>query len=107
MYKMQVRIEAVQIAEAFNIKKFRSEFQTEAYSGTTSEIFYALNDNQYLYIFDYGVAGKFKGFLFGFCGYFGIAKAVVNFNQPINNRLIGNRKLLALFQLFNLLGDNI
>jgi uncharacterized Rmd1/YagE family protein len=52
---MQVRIEAVQIAEAFNIKKFRSEFQTEAYTGTTSEIFYALNDNQYLYIFDYGV----------------------------------------------------
>lgn len=53
---MEITIEAVQIAEAFNIKKFRAEFGTEAFSGTTSEVFYTLSDdNRYLYIFDYGV----------------------------------------------------
>ena len=53
---MEIRIEAVQIAEAFNIKKFRGEFQTEAFSGSTSEVFYALKDtNRFLYVFDYGV----------------------------------------------------
>lgn len=53
---MKIRIEAVQIAESFNIKKFRTEFRTEAFSGSTSEVFYALTENnRYLYIFDYGV----------------------------------------------------
>ncbi|WP_310555534.1 RMD1 family protein [Flavobacterium sp.] len=52
---MQIRIEANQIAESFNIKKFRTEFQAEAHSGSTSEVFYALENNKYLYLFDYGV----------------------------------------------------
>jgi uncharacterized Rmd1/YagE family protein len=53
---MEIIIEAIQIAEAFNIKKFRAEFGVEAFSGSTSEVFYALNDsNRYLYVFDYGV----------------------------------------------------
>lgn len=53
---MEIIIEAIQIAEAFNIKKFRAEFDNEAFSGSTSEVFYALNDsNRYLYVFDYGV----------------------------------------------------
>ena len=53
---MEIRIEAVQIAEFFNIRKFRSEFQAEVHSGSTSEVFYALEESKrYLYIFDYGV----------------------------------------------------
>lgn len=53
---MEIRIEAVQIAESFNIKKFRAEFHVEAFSGSTSEVFYALTEaNRYLYVFDYGV----------------------------------------------------
>jgi len=53
---MEIRIEAIQIAELFNIKKFRAEFRAEAFSGSTSEVFYALTENnRYLYIFDYGV----------------------------------------------------
>lgn len=53
---MEIQIEAVQIAESFNIKKFRTEFRTEAFSGSTSEVFYALTENnRYLYVFDYGV----------------------------------------------------
>lgn len=53
---MEIRIEAVQIAESFNIKKFRGDFRAEVHSGSTSELFYALTDsNRYLYIFDYGV----------------------------------------------------
>ena len=53
---MKISIEAVQIAESFNIKKFRAEFRAEAFSGSTSEVFYDLVDtNRYLYIFDYGV----------------------------------------------------
>ncbi|MFV5686699.1 RMD1 family protein [Flavobacterium sp. GB2R13] len=53
---MEIKIEAVQIAESFNMKKFRADFRAEAHSGSTSEVFYALKENQrYLYIFDYGV----------------------------------------------------
>lgn len=53
---MKIRIEAIQVAESFNIKKFRTEFRTEAFSGSTAEVFYALTEhNRYLYIFDYGV----------------------------------------------------
>ncbi len=53
---MEILIEAVQIAELFNIKKFRAEFRAEAFSGSTSEVFYALTEkNRYLYVFDYGV----------------------------------------------------
>ncbi len=51
-----MNIEAYQISESFNIKKFRTEFKVEAFSGSTSEIFYAFSDlNRYFYIFDYGV----------------------------------------------------
>ena len=53
---MEILIEAVQIAELFNIKKFRAEFRDEAFSGSTSEVFYAMTEaNRYLYVFDYGV----------------------------------------------------
>lgn len=53
---MKIKIEAIQLAESFNIKKFRTDFQSEDYSGSSSELFYTLNEiNRYLYIFDYGV----------------------------------------------------
>ncbi|QBN17603.1 RMD1 family protein [Flavobacterium nackdongense] len=53
---MEIQLEALQIAELFNIKKFRSEFRAEAFSGSTSEVFYALTEtNRFLYVFDYGV----------------------------------------------------
>lgn len=53
---MKIRIEAIQVAESFNIKKFRTEFHAVAFSGSTAEVFYALTEhNRYLYIFDYGV----------------------------------------------------
>ena len=53
---MEIQIEALQIAEFFNIKKFRSDFQFEAFSGSTSELFFAFKEpNRYLYVFDYGV----------------------------------------------------
>jgi len=53
---MEILIEAVQIAESFNIKKFRAEFLAEDFSGSISEVFYTLeHPNRYLYVFDYGV----------------------------------------------------
>ena len=53
---MQVKIEAFQVAESFNIKKLRAEFSATLHSGTASELFYFFEDrNHYLYIFDYGV----------------------------------------------------
>ncbi|WP_309640989.1 RMD1 family protein [Flavobacterium sp.] len=53
---MPIKIEALQIAESFNIKKFREDFHTEEYFGTQSEVFYVFAEtNQYLYVFDYGV----------------------------------------------------
>lgn len=53
---MDIKIEAIQLAESFNIKKFRTDFQTEAHSGSTTELFYSFPDNnRFLYLFDYGV----------------------------------------------------
>lgn len=53
---MPIKIEALQIAESFNIKRFREDFKVEEHFGTQSEIFYVFPDtNKYLYIFDYGV----------------------------------------------------
>src|SRR3970040_994523 len=53
---MEIRIEAVQIAESFNIKKFRGDFRAEVDSGSASEGFYAMEAaGRYLYVFDYGV----------------------------------------------------
>lgn len=34
-----IKIEAIQIAEAFNIKKIRTEFEVETYSSSISELF--------------------------------------------------------------------
>src|SRR6478752_363846 len=52
---MKTTIEAIQVAESFNIKKFRADFHSEVHSGTNSEVFYDLGNNRYLYLFDYGV----------------------------------------------------
>lgn len=53
---MEIRIEAIQLAESFNIKKFRAEFSSQPHSGSTTELFYTFNDNnRFLYVFDYGV----------------------------------------------------
>lgn len=53
---MEITIEAIQIAEIINIKKFRIDFEFKEFSGTTSELFYVFEDvNRYLYLFDYGV----------------------------------------------------
>jgi required for meiotic nuclear division protein 1 len=52
---MRIKIEAVQVAESFNIKKFRAAYQSDVYSSSTSELFYAQDNNSFLYLFDYGV----------------------------------------------------
>ena len=53
---MDIKIEAIQIAEFFNIKKFRLEFSQQPYSSSTSELFYQLPEiNRFFYVFDYGV----------------------------------------------------
>ncbi|MFY8069458.1 MAG: RMD1 family protein [Flavobacterium sp.] len=53
---MEIKIEAIQLAESFNIKKFRADFQTDIHSGSTTELFYTFfENNRFLYVFDYGV----------------------------------------------------
>lgn len=73
---MEIRIEAIQIAELFNIKKLRSDFRSPVYSGSTSEVFYALTEtNRFLYVFDYGVVV--------FANYYSVAKT--EFIQYVKN----------------------
>lgn len=53
---MPIKIEALQIAESFNIKKFKEDFEAEAHFSTLSEVFYVFPEtNRYIYVFDYGV----------------------------------------------------
>lgn len=89
---MEIQIEALQIAESFNIKKFRAEFRAEAFSGSTSEVFYALTENnRYLYVFDYGVVV--------FANYDAVAKSeFVQFIKNYANSLI-NTDLSEEYQI--------
>lgn len=79
---MQIAIEAIQVAESFNIKKFRSEFRNENHSGSTTEVFYVFEQtNRYLYVFDYGIV------VFG--NYDAIAKSeFLNFIKNYSTNLI-------------------
>ena len=56
-----MKIVAYQIAEVINLKKFRSEFTTEPLLNNNSELFYKKDENQYFYLFNYGVV-VFAGF---------------------------------------------
>lgn len=83
---MEIRIEAIQLAESINIKKFRAEFQMEIHSGSTTELFYTLpENNRYLYVFDYGVIvfGNYdtvaKSELVGFLKNYATALVELNF----------------------------
>ena len=93
---MEIAIEAVQVAESFNIKKFRSDFRTETHSGSTSEVFYVFEDtNRYLYIFDYGIV------VFG--NYDPVAKSeFLNFIKNYANNLVN----LNLFDHYEIDIDN-
>lgn len=93
---MEIRIEAVQIAESFNIKKFRADFRAEVHSGSTSEVFYAIEDpNRYLYVFDYGVVV--------FANYDSVAKS--EFISFIKN-YAANLVDLDLFEEYRIETDN-
>jgi required for meiotic nuclear division protein 1 len=50
-----IRIEAYQIAEQINIKKFRAEFTATPIASSNWELFYVLEPERYLYILNYGV----------------------------------------------------
>lgn len=56
-----IRIEAFQIAEVINIKKFKAEFTAQPHTGSTADLFFILENNQFLYVFNYGVV-VFAGF---------------------------------------------
>ncbi len=94
---IQMKIEAFQISESFNIKKIRSEFKVEAFSGSTSEIFYVFSDlDRYLYIFDYGVVV--------FANYDEVAKSeMVIFLKNYTSDLVD----LNLFEEYRIEVDNL
>jgi uncharacterized Rmd1/YagE family protein len=50
-----LRIEAYQIAEQINVKKFRAEFMGTPLVGTSYELFYVQEYNKYVYVLNYGV----------------------------------------------------
>lgn len=50
----KVSIVAYQVAEIIDLKKFRSEYTGTLHSSSSTELFYFLGDNSYLYLFNYG-----------------------------------------------------
>ncbi|TAF67420.1 MAG: RMD1 family protein [Cytophagales bacterium] len=50
-----LNIQAYQIAESLNIRKFKAEFTANPHSGNNYEIFYKLENQRYLYVFHHGV----------------------------------------------------
>jgi required for meiotic nuclear division protein 1 len=50
-----MQIEAFQLAEDFNLKKIRTEFNRQPFYANSSELFYKFEDEQYVYLLNYGV----------------------------------------------------
>lgn len=58
----QLKIEAFQLSEQINLRKLKAEFMVEAASSSTYELFYVLEDEKFMYVFNYGIVvlGGFK-----------------------------------------------
>jgi uncharacterized Rmd1/YagE family protein len=50
-----MKIEAYQIAEVINLKKFRAEYASQPLVGNNSELFYKRTDGSYAYLLSYGI----------------------------------------------------
>lgn len=57
MTLIMLRVEAFLIAEQINVKKFRAEFTGKPYSASAFEVFYAQENDKFLYVLNYGVVG--------------------------------------------------
>ncbi len=57
----RMNIEAYQIAEVIQLKKFRSEYTSSPLEANNSELFYKQDTDRYFYLFSYGVVA-FAGF---------------------------------------------
>ncbi len=72
-----LRIEAFQIAEQINVKKFRSDYMGTPLVGTSYELFYGHEFSKYVYVLNYGVVvfanysdvekSEFLKFIRGYC----------------------------------------
>ena len=58
---MIMKIEAYQVSEVINLKKFRNEYTNEPLLFNNSELFYKQEENKYCYLLSYGVV-VFGGF---------------------------------------------
>ncbi len=50
-----MQIEAFQLAEDFNLKKIRVDFNRQPFYANSSELFYKFEQDQYVYLLNYGV----------------------------------------------------
>ncbi|WP_017730183.1 RMD1 family protein [Nafulsella turpanensis] len=50
-----IKIEALQVAEQINLKQLKASFAIRQHSGGSSEQFYVLENDMYLYVLNYGV----------------------------------------------------
>ncbi|MFC0184010.1 Uncharacterized protein, Rmd1/YagE family [Pseudarcicella hirudinis] len=56
-----MKIEAFQVSEVFNLKKFRNEYTNQPLIANNSELFYRNEEGNFFYLFSYGVV-VFAGF---------------------------------------------
>jgi uncharacterized Rmd1/YagE family protein len=52
---MLQQVLSYQIADSIDIKMFKSEFKSDLYFSDTDELFYIIEEGQYIYVFKYGV----------------------------------------------------
>src|ERR1700748_2397530 len=52
---MLQQVLSYQIADSIDIKTFKTAFKAELYFNDTDELFYIVNEGQYIYVFKYGV----------------------------------------------------
>jgi uncharacterized Rmd1/YagE family protein len=52
---MLQQVLSYQIADNIDIKMFKSAFKSDLYFNDTDELFYIIDEGQYIYVFKYGV----------------------------------------------------
>ena len=52
---MLQQVLSYQIADSIDIKMFKSAFKADLYFNDTDELFYIIDEGQYIYVFKYGV----------------------------------------------------
>ncbi len=54
-HSMNLKVVSFQVADGIDLKQFKTAFAADIYFADADELFYAVADHKYLYVFKYGI----------------------------------------------------